>query len=205
MMFQGSETMLRSYPRPIAYSLCTHCMPAERALRSCFSPFCTHCAPISKTQWPFAILQTRTERERRTQKERHPILPLNTLTGGSIYGKSVSKKDDGLLDLPQNGYGANGTRKRRLLAHRRKRHLNNIKIEEVIAAETKRLSEMFGKTFLDCEDLIKLTGLGRDNVRLLMRSRRFPVVKVGKRQVVSILNFVAWQMRESAGGDFNGR
>ncbi len=204
MMFQGSETMLRSHSRSVTYPLCTHCMPTEQALRSCFYPFCTHCTPISEAQGLFAILQTRTERERRTQKERLPILPLNTLTGGSIYGKSASKKG-GLLDLSQNRYGANGTRKRRLFAHRRKRHLNNIKIEEVIAAETKRLSEMFGKTFLDCEDLIKLTGLGRDNVRLLMRSRRFPVVKVGKRQVVSILNFVAWQMRESAGGDFNGR
>ena len=80
---------------------------------------------------------------------------------------------------------------------------NNIRIEEIIAAETKRLSELFGKTFLDCEDLIRLTGLGRDNVRLLMRSRRFPVVKVGKRQVVSILSFVTWQRRDSAGGDYN--
>ena len=83
--------------------------------------------------------------------------------------------------------------------------MNDIRIEELITAEARRLSEQFGKTFLDCEDIMKLTGLGRDNVRLLMRSRRFPVVKVGKRQVVSILNFVAWQMRESAGGDFNGR
>ena len=74
---------------------------------------------------------------------------------------------------------------------------NNIRIEEIIAAETKRLSELFGKTFLDCEDLIRLTGLGRDNVRLLMRSRRFPVVKVGK------LSFVTWQIRESAGGEYN--
>lgn len=204
MMFRSSEAMLRNHCQPTADQLYSHCTPIPDPLRSCFYPFCIHCAPISKAQGLFAILQTRTERERRTQKERLPILPLNTLTGGSIYGKSVSKKD-GLLDLPQNGYGANGTRKRRLFAHRRKIHLNNIKIEEVIAAETKRLSEMFGKTFLDCEDLIKLTGLGRDNVRLLMRSRRFPVVKVGKRQVVSILNFVAWQMRESAGGDFNGR
>ena len=80
---------------------------------------------------------------------------------------------------------------------------NNIRIEEIIAAETKRLSELFEKTFLDCEDLIRLTGLGRDNVRLLMRSRRFPVVKVGKRQVVSILSFVTWQIRESSGGDYN--
>ena len=190
MMFRSSEAMLRNHCQPTADQLYSHCTPIPDPLRLCFYPFCTHCAPISKAQGLFAILQTRTERERRTQKERLPILPLNTLTGGSIYGKSVSKKDG---------------RKRRLFAHRRKRHLNNIKIEEVIAAETKRLSEMFGKTFLDCEDLIKLTGLGRDNVRLLMRSRRFPVVKVGKRQVVSIINFVTWQIRDSAGGDFNGR
>lgn len=52
-------------------------------------------------------------------------------------------------------------------------------------------------------DKVRLTGLGRDNVRLLTRSRRFPVVKVGKRQVVSILSFVTWQIRDSAGGDYN--
>ena len=130
MMFRSSEAMLRNHCQPTADQLYSHCTPIPDPLRLCFYPFCTHCAPISKAQGLFAILQTRTERERRTQKERLPILPLNTLTGGSIYGKSVSKKD-GLLDLPQNGYGANGTRKRRLFAHRRKRHLNNIKIEEV--------------------------------------------------------------------------
>ena len=161
-------------------------------------------APTRREADSFAILQAKTERESRTRRNMLSVLVFNSLKGSSTYDGSVSEYG-GFIAVPQNGYGANGTRKRRLFAHRRKRHLNNIKIEEVIAAETKRLSEMFGKTFLDCEDLIKLTGLGRDNVRLLMRSRRFPVVKVGKRQVVSILNFVAWQMRESAGGDFNGR
>lgn len=78
-----------------------------------------------------------------------------------------------------------------------------VNIEQVIADEVKRLSAQFGKSFLDCEDIIKLTSLGRDNVRALMRSRRFPVVKVGKRQVVSILSFVTWQIRESSGGDYN--
>ena len=82
------------------------------------------------------------------------------------------------------------------------RNNSPINIEQLIADEVKRLSAQFGKSFLDCEDIIKLTGLGRDNVRLLMRSRRFPVVKVGKRQVVSILNFVTWQINENTGGNY---
>lgn len=200
MMFRSSEAMLRNYCQPTADPLYTHSRPIAIVLLPILHPPRTHFQ--SRRSFCYTSGDDRTGTPH-TDKKRS-VLPLNTPTGGSFYGKSVSKKD-GLLDLPQNGYGANGTRKGRLFAHRRKRHLNNIKIEEVIAAETKRLSEMFGKTFLDCEDLIKLTGLGRDNVRLLMRSRRFPVVKVGKRQVVSILNFVAWQIRESAGGDFNGR
>ena len=46
-----------------------------------------------------------------------------------------------------------------------------VNIEQLIADEVKRLSAQFGKSFLDCDDIIKLTGLGRDNVRALMRSR----------------------------------
>ena len=123
------------------------------------------------------------------EKISFPFFVFNSLKGGNTYDGSVSEYG-GFIVLPQSGIGAKGIRNRRLFAHKRKRHLNNnIRIEEIIAAETKRLSELFGKTFLDCEDLIRLTGLGRDNVRLLMRSRRFPVVKVGKRQVVSILSF----------------
>ena len=76
-----------------------------------------------------------------------------------------------------------------------------VNIEQVIANEVKRLSAQFGKSFLDCEDIIKLTGLGRDNVRTLMRSRCFPVMKFDKRQVVSIVNFVTWQMSENTGGN----
>lgn len=79
---------------------------------------------------------------------------------------------------------------------------SSINIEQLVADEVKRLSLQFGKSFLDCEDIISLTGLGRDNVRALMRSRRFPVVKVGKRQVVSILNFVTWQINETIGGHY---
>lgn len=69
-----------------------------------------------------------------------------------------------------------------------------VNIEQLIADEVKRLTRKYGKSFLDCENLIELTGLGRDNVRALMRSKAFPVTKVGNRQVVSILAFVAWQV-----------
>ena len=71
-----------------------------------------------------------------------------------------------------------------------------VKFEEIISAETKRLCSEYGKSFLDCDDIIALTGLGRDNVRALMRRNAFPVVKVGKRQVVSILAFVTWQLKD---------
>ena len=82
------------------------------------------------------------------------------------------------------------------------RNNSSINIEHLVADEVKRLSLQFGKSFLDCEDIISLTGLGRDNVRALMRSRRFPVVKVGKQQVVSILNFVTWQINENTRANY---
>ena len=69
---------------------------------------------------------------------------------------------------------------------------NSINLNELIQSEVNRISLKYGKEFLDCEDLIKITGLGRDNVRNLMRSKTFPTTKVGKRQVVSVLNFVTW-------------
>ena len=67
-----------------------------------------------------------------------------------------------------------------------------LNIDNLIKAEADRLTTKYNKDFLDCEDLIKITGLGRDNVRNLMRSKNFPTTKVGKRQVVSVLNFVTW-------------
>ena len=69
---------------------------------------------------------------------------------------------------------------------------NTINLNELIQNEVNRISLKYGKDFLGCEDLIKITGLGRDNVRNLMRSKTFPTTKVGKRQVVSVLNFVTW-------------
>ena len=69
---------------------------------------------------------------------------------------------------------------------------NTINLNELIQSEVNRISLKYGKDFLDCDDLIKITGLGRDNVRNRMRSKTFPTTKVGKRQVVSVLNFVTW-------------
>jgi predicted DNA-binding transcriptional regulator AlpA len=72
-----------------------------------------------------------------------------------------------------------------------------VKIEELIHMETKRIAEKFDKEYLDCKDLIKITGLGKDNVRHMMNKKSFPLMKIGKRQVVSILNFVSWQLNQN--------
>ena len=69
---------------------------------------------------------------------------------------------------------------------------NFINYDNLIQSEVERISTKYNIDFLDCEDLIKITGLGRDNVRNLLRSKNFPTTKVGKRQVVSVLNFVTW-------------
>ena len=69
-----------------------------------------------------------------------------------------------------------------------------VKIEELIHLETKRIAEKFNKEYLDCKDLMQITGLGRDNVRTMMSRKDFPTIKVGRRQIVSVSAFVAWQM-----------
>lgn len=75
---------------------------------------------------------------------------------------------------------------------------NTINLNELIQNEVNRISLKYSKDFLDCEDLVKITGLGRDNVRNLMRRKNFPTTKVGKRQVVSVLNFVTWLTLDNA-------
>lgn len=69
---------------------------------------------------------------------------------------------------------------------------NQLNFNDLIQSEVQRISQKYNKDFLECEDIMKITGLGRDNVRQLMRSKNFPTTKVGKRQVVSVLNFVTW-------------
>lgn len=67
-----------------------------------------------------------------------------------------------------------------------------LNINNLIQTEVDRISTKYNKDFLACEDIMKITGLGRDNVRQLLRSKNFPTTKVGKRQVVSVLNFVRY-------------
>ena len=78
---------------------------------------------------------------------------------------------------------------------------NSINLNKLIQSEVDRISQKYNKDFLDCEDLIKITGLGRDNVRSLLRSKDFPTTKVGKRQVVSVLNFVTWLTTKNNNGE----
>ena len=78
---------------------------------------------------------------------------------------------------------------------------NSININNLIQREVDRISQKYNKDFLDCDDLIKITGLGRDNVRSLLRSKDFPATKVGKRQVVSVLNFVTWLTTKNNNGE----
>lgn len=70
-----------------------------------------------------------------------------------------------------------------------------VNINDLIATEVKRLSEKYKKEYLDCEDLIKIIGIGRENVRKLMRCQSFPTIRIGKRIVVSVFNFVTWQVK----------
>ena len=63
-----------------------------------------------------------------------------------------------------------------------------------IAMEARRLSEKYQKDFFDCEDLMAIMGIGRNNVRELMRSASFPTIVVGNRKIVSTINFVIWQV-----------
>ena len=74
--------------------------------------------------------------------------------------------------------------------------MDELKIENLISAEAKRLSEKYKKDYLDCADIIKITGLGRDNVRDLMSRKDFPLMKVGKRKIVSVVAFATWQIKD---------
>ncbi len=70
-------------------------------------------------------------------------------------------------------------------------------IIELVALESKRLTEKYNKDFLDCDDLMKITNLGKDNVRAMMHSKGFPLLKVGKRCVVNVSSFADWQIRNT--------
>ncbi len=69
---------------------------------------------------------------------------------------------------------------------------------QLIMSEIQRISGKYNKEYLDCNDLMEILGVGRDNVRVLMRSEGFPTISIGNRKVVSVLSFVLWQMQMTA-------
>jgi len=73
----------------------------------------------------------------------------------------------------------------------------NIKSDYGVAAalEAKRLSEKYGKDYLNCDDLVEITGLGKNNVYLLFNNTCFPTIEVGNRKVVSVIAFALWSLR----------
>ena len=64
------------------------------------------------------------------------------------------------------------------------------------AMEAKRLSEKYGKDFLDCDDLVNILGVGKNNVRQLLNSNSFPTVEIGNRKVVGVIAFAMWSLTQ---------
>ena len=63
------------------------------------------------------------------------------------------------------------------------------------ALEAKRIAEKYEKDFLDCEDLVKIMGVGRNNIRQLLNSDSFPTIQVGNRKIVSVVAFTIWSLK----------
>lgn len=73
--------------------------------------------------------------------------------------------------------------------------MDKLKIEELISAEAKRLSDRYGKDYLTATDIRKITGLGKDKVRNIMLRKDFPSLNLGKRKIVSVVGFATWQIK----------
>ena len=64
------------------------------------------------------------------------------------------------------------------------------------AMEAKRLSEKYNKDFFDCDDLVAILGVGKNNVRQLLNSGSFPTTEIGNRKVVSVIAFSMWLLTQ---------
>ena len=73
--------------------------------------------------------------------------------------------------------------------------MDELKLEELISAEAKRLSDRYGKDYLTATDIRKITGLGKDKVRNIMLRKDFPSLNLGKRKIVSVVGFATWQIK----------
>ena len=71
----------------------------------------------------------------------------------------------------------------------------NSEIGVAAAIEAKRLSEKYDKDFFDCDDLVRIMGVGKNNIRQLLNSDTFPTVEIGNRKVVSAIAFSLWSLQ----------
>ena len=79
------------------------------------------------------------------------------------------------------------------------RDISNINSEFGVAAalEARRLAEKYEKDYLNCDDLVSIMGIGKNNARQLINSTSFPTVEVGNRKVVSVIAFALWSLQDS--------
>ena len=72
----------------------------------------------------------------------------------------------------------------------------NGKFGVAAALEAKRLAEKYGKDYLNCDDLVSIMGIGKNNARQLFNSSAFPTIEVGNRKVVSVIAFALWSLKD---------
>jgi len=75
--------------------------------------------------------------------------------------------------------------------------LSKINCEFGVAAalEAKRLSDKYGKDYLNCDDIVSIMGIGKNNARQLLNSEAFPTIEIGNRKVVSVIAFALWSLK----------
>jgi len=74
----------------------------------------------------------------------------------------------------------------------------NSEIGVAAAIEARRISEKYGKDFLDCDDLVTIMGVGKNNIRQMLNSDSFPTMEIGNRKVVSVIAFTLWSLKNNA-------
>lgn len=73
----------------------------------------------------------------------------------------------------------------------------NSKLGVAAALEAQRLAEKYGKDYLNCDDLVSIMGIGKNNARHLINSSTFPTIEVGNRKVVSVIAFTLWSLQDN--------
>ena len=70
----------------------------------------------------------------------------------------------------------------------------NSELGVAVALEARRISEKYGKDYLNCDDMVLIMGIGKNNARQLLNSSDFPTIEVGNRKIVSVIAFAFWSL-----------